>query len=799
MPRRARPAPPGCPSCTAGACSPSPPAPPSKVERPPATSSRAPMRTYTASQADIASSRMRAGTSAPGVRHHRGQAHLAQKRALAAHVRAGEQGQRYASRLGRIRFDAFDAFDAFAGPPVRRAAQSHVVGHERAPRGVSEPTQGCLSLSARKKGDSPSKPVLSRTSGVQVSAHVAASSSAATASEESASSAAAASAAARHLGHSAQKATVSVRSTPAARAPRASSASSRALHADAPGPARRSARSPCACPRGTRFRGRATRGGREPPPGACPCWRTRTPRRRGRRPQPPRARAQPRVQRLVRGGEARVRGVHGSVGAWFGLDAPGGARRVPVEGALENSPSVASSDGIEVRADRRELRRRTRVFFGLFDSGSGVRVVRGAVRDAVHVQGAVAGRRDQRLKSAGDARRSRVAASKAFAASAAALTASSAARKPRRRSRAASSYSTSCTRVAPAPATLTSRATARSMSGALRMSARARPIASSPAPRRSATASWRALTAAALRSGRVTHWRSSCVRPRWRSGPACAAASPRRRRDVGVLQNLQAGKRGGVQVHEAAVRPARGVPRPGKLLDAAERHQVLVQHGVPQVPSHRAERAQRGRRDDVSRSTPPPTPPRREGGRRSSTHRSSRVRKTSRERVWKASKRPRASFREKYPPRRKSSSAPAACRRAPRRRRRAAAAHERRPARRLGRRRRTPSRARAGGATISTGRSAASVALAPVSAASSRHAPTVEPPGGAIRGARADPGSVGSSSSSSSPPSRSSDPVISTSATTYAASGLASVIAASTSVPRVSAPTFSRATTWRDP
>ena len=161
--------------------------------------------------------------------------------------------------------------------------------------------------------------------------------------------------------------------------------------------------------------------------------------------------------------------------------------------------------------------------------------------------------------------------------------------------------------------------------------------------------------------------------------------------------------------------------------------------------------------------------------------------------TWK-----RASFVfAKYPPTRKSSSAPAAVsssstepsEASPRRRRteasgamsRTAAAHAAlRPP---------------GGATISTGLSAASVALAPVSAASSRQAPTRNRPAAqsAAHAPIQGPPARASPASPASPPSWSIG--ISTSATTYAASGLASVIAASTSVPRVSTPTFSRATT----
>ena len=475
-----------------------------KVERPPATSSRAPMRTYTASQADIASER--AGTSAPTC------AITAARHTWRKSVLLPPMFGPVSKVNGGLRdLDVFGSTPSTPSTPspVRRSAAppSRTSLGTNAFPAASEPTQGCLSLSARKKGDSPSKPVLSRTSGVQVSAHVAASSSAATASEESASSAAAASAAARHLGHSAQKATVSVRSTPASASSRASSASARST--------RRRARS------GASKRSKPLRlPSRDQVPGTRDARRSGTSTRcvslladanaAASRPPPSVARA-PRSHASSASSAAARRASAASTAA----SAPGlgstrpEARAASQSKARSKKPSVASSDGIETPPIAASCAAEQECFSecSIRAPASGSSAAPSATPSAPSPAGVTS------LKSAGDARRSRVAASKAFAASAAALTASSAARKPRRRSRAASSYSTTCTASRPRPpATLTSRATARSMSGALRMSARARPIASSPAPRRSATASWRALTAAALRSGRVTHWRSS-LRP----------------------------------------------------------------------------------------------------------------------------------------------------------------------------------------------------------------------------------------------------------------------------------------------
>ena len=148
------------------------------------------------------------------------------------------------------------------------------------------------------------------------------------------------------------------------------------------------------------------------------------------------------------------------------------------------------------------------------------------------------------------------------------------------------------------------------------MSARARPIASSPAPRRSATASWRALTAAALRSGRVTHWRSDRVRPRWRSGPACAAASPRRRRrSPPESPGQQARRRPGARSRRApsARRPAaREASRRGR---AAPSPRPAWRPGRYRVTlPNRARTRQRGVAMTRAAPTPPPTPPRREEG-----------------------------------------------------------------------------------------------------------------------------------------------------------------------------------------
>mmetsp|Transcript_6924 Transcript_6924/g.29508 ORF Transcript_6924/g.29508 Transcript_6924/m.29508 type:complete len:356 (-) Transcript_6924:195-1262(-) len=179
------------------------------VERPPATSSRAPMRTYTASHADIVSDF--AGTSAPTC-------------AITAARHTWRNSVLLPPMFGPVSRVIGGTPSCVSSPPAARPPSRTSLGTNAFPA-ASAATQGWRSRSARKKGGEEWH--VSRTSGVHVSAHVAASSSAATASELSASSAAAASAARRHLGHSSQNDAVSVRNTPARASSLASSASAR--------------------------------------------------------------------------------------------------------------------------------------------------------------------------------------------------------------------------------------------------------------------------------------------------------------------------------------------------------------------------------------------------------------------------------------------------------------------------------------------------------------------------------------------------------------------------------------------